>query len=98
MRTLKRYLIVSFAILALIAQGCAGLNHANRVEQLTRDPKTIAFFLELDRVTHRYKAVDASTFRVQGLKRFLVELSKLDLNFFISCFFAFFFTGSSLVY
>jgi hypothetical protein len=64
MRTLKRYLIVSFAILALIAQGCAGLNHANRVEQLTRDPKTIAFFLELDRVTHRYKAVDASTFRV----------------------------------
>lgn len=66
MRSLKGALIVFIAILALIAKGCAGLNHGNRAEQLTRDPKTISFFLEIDRVTHRFKAVDASTYRVSG--------------------------------
>jgi hypothetical protein len=83
-KSMKRTVIIATAVALIAMQGCAGMKNHYRAEQLARDPRAIAFFMELDSVTHQFEAVDGSNYRVPDFpylrtNRFLEEL-KSNLN------------------
>jgi len=81
MKTIRQSLFIQILVVLLILQGCAGLNQREVGEQPTRDPESITFFMELDRIAHQYKAADASTHKISDFpylrtNRFLEGMEK----------------------
>ena len=63
---MKRKLFIILAAMVVLIQACAGLDRHKATEKLPRDQKALAFFVELDRVTQKYKVADASRFPISG--------------------------------
>jgi len=63
---MKRKLFIITAAMFVLIQACAGLDRHKATEKLPRDQRAMAFFVELDRVTQKYRVADASRFPISG--------------------------------